>query len=103
MIPSINSGHCTTSRFQATLRLLCLLQTTATLVAAPLGPEQAGAHLVLSFGPEHAPSTEWFDGIARHTPEGHAFVADAVEHGFREAVRHRDEPFGDFGRRASGV
>ena len=36
-----------------------------------------------------------FDGIARHTPEGHAFVADAREHGFREAVRHRDEPFGD--------
>lgn len=44
-----------------------------------------------------------FDGIARHTPEGHAFVADAVEHGFREAVRHRDEPFGDYGRRASQV
>ncbi|MCV7431847.1 crotonase/enoyl-CoA hydratase family protein [Mycolicibacterium bacteremicum] len=44
-----------------------------------------------------------FDGIARHTPEGHAFVADAVEHGFREAVRHRDEPLGDHGRRASGV
>ena len=39
-----------------------------------------------------------FDGIARHTPEGHAFVADAREHGFREAVRHRDEPFGDYGR-----
>lgn len=44
-----------------------------------------------------------FDGIARHTPEGHAFVADAREHGFREAVRHRDEPFGDYGRRTSGV
>ena len=44
-----------------------------------------------------------FDGIARHTPEGHAFVADAVEHGFREAGRHRDEPLGDHGRRASGV
>jgi len=44
-----------------------------------------------------------FDGIARHTPEGHAFVADAVEHGFREAVRHRDEPFGDYGRQASSV
>jgi enoyl-CoA hydratase len=44
-----------------------------------------------------------FDGVARHTPEGHAFVADAVEHGFREAVRHRDEPFGDHGRRASQV
>ncbi|MEO8815296.1 MAG: crotonase/enoyl-CoA hydratase family protein [Mycobacterium sp.] len=44
-----------------------------------------------------------FDGVARHTPEGHAFVADAVEHGFREAVRHRDEPFGDSGRQASQV
>ena len=44
-----------------------------------------------------------FDGIARHTPEGHAFVADAVEHGFRQAVRHRDDPFGDAGRVASGV
>ncbi len=44
-----------------------------------------------------------FDGVARHTPEGHAFVADAVEHGFRDAVRHRDEPFGDYGRRASSV
>lgn len=40
-----------------------------------------------------------FDGIARHTPEGHAFVADAVENGFRQAVRHRDEPRGDHGRR----
>jgi enoyl-CoA hydratase len=44
-----------------------------------------------------------FDGIARHTPEGHAFVADAVEHGFRDAVRHRDEPFGDYGRQASQI
>lgn len=44
-----------------------------------------------------------FDGIARHTPEGHAFVSDAVEHGFREAVRHRDEPMGDHGRRSSEV
>jgi enoyl-CoA hydratase len=44
-----------------------------------------------------------FDGIARHTPEGHAFVAAARDHGFRDAVRQRDEPFGDHGRRASGV
>lgn len=44
-----------------------------------------------------------FDGIARHTPEGHAFVADAVQRGFRDAVRHRDDPFGDAGRVASGV
>jgi enoyl-CoA hydratase len=44
-----------------------------------------------------------FDGIARHTPEGHAFVAQSRENGFREAVRRRDEPFGDYGRKASGV
>ena len=39
-----------------------------------------------------------FDGIARHTPEGHAFVRRAAEAGFREAVRERDDPFGDVGR-----
>lgn len=36
-----------------------------------------------------------FDGIARHTREGHGFVAKAAEAGYREAVRERDEPFGD--------
>ncbi|MGB0875749.1 MAG: crotonase/enoyl-CoA hydratase family protein [Mycobacterium sp.] len=44
-----------------------------------------------------------FDGVARHTPEGHAFVAESREHGFRDAVRRRDEPFGDHGRTVSGV
>jgi enoyl-CoA hydratase len=39
-----------------------------------------------------------FDGIARHTAEGHAFQQRAADAGFREAVRERDEPFGDFGR-----
>jgi enoyl-CoA hydratase/carnithine racemase len=39
-----------------------------------------------------------FDGIARHTPEGFAFRRRAAEAGFKEAVRERDEPFGDFGR-----
>jgi enoyl-CoA hydratase len=39
-----------------------------------------------------------FDGIARHTREGYGFVAKAAESGFREAVRERDEPFGDAGR-----
>jgi enoyl-CoA hydratase len=38
-----------------------------------------------------------FDGITRHTPEGFAFQQYAAQHGFREAVRHRDEPMGDFG------
>jgi enoyl-CoA hydratase len=36
-----------------------------------------------------------FDGIARHTKEGFAFQQRAAEVGFREAVRERDEPFGD--------
>jgi enoyl-CoA hydratase len=39
-----------------------------------------------------------FDGITRHTPEGYAFQRRAAEAGFREAVRERDEPFGDVGR-----
>ncbi len=38
-----------------------------------------------------------FDGIARHTPEGYAFQQRAAEAGFREAVRERDDPFGDHG------
>jgi enoyl-CoA hydratase len=40
----------------------------------------------------------FFDGIARHTQEGFAFQRRAAEAGFKEAVRERDEPFGDFGR-----
>jgi enoyl-CoA hydratase len=36
-----------------------------------------------------------FDGIARHTKEGYAFQALAQREGWREAVRARDEPFGD--------
>jgi enoyl-CoA hydratase len=39
-----------------------------------------------------------FDGIARHTAEGYAFQQRAAEAGYREAVRERDEPFGDLGR-----
>ncbi len=38
-----------------------------------------------------------FDGIARHTQEGHDFVARANEVGFLQAVRERDDPFGDYG------
>jgi enoyl-CoA hydratase len=38
-----------------------------------------------------------FDGVARHTPEGFAFQRRAAEAGFKQAVRDRDEPFGDFG------
>jgi enoyl-CoA hydratase/carnithine racemase len=38
-----------------------------------------------------------FDGIARHTQEGLDFVRRAQQAGFREAVRERDDPFGDYG------
>jgi enoyl-CoA hydratase len=38
-----------------------------------------------------------FDGIARHTREGYAFQQRAMTAGFKQAVRERDEPFGDFG------
>ena len=40
-----------------------------------------------------------FDGIARHTQEGLDFVARAQDVGFRQAVRERDDPFGDYGSR----
>ena len=38
-----------------------------------------------------------FDGITRHTKEGYAFQQRAADVGFKQAVRERDEPFGDFG------
>lgn len=41
-----------------------------------------------------------FDGIARHTAEGDA-VQQRAEAGFRQAVRERDEPFGDAGMSTS--
>jgi enoyl-CoA hydratase len=41
-----------------------------------------------------------FDGVARHTQEGLDFVARAQEIGWREAVRERDRPFGDYGERS---
>jgi len=43
-----------------------------------------------------------FDGIARHTPEGIAWRDMAMKEGFREAVRRRDAPFGDYGERSKG-
>jgi enoyl-CoA hydratase len=35
----------------------------------------------------------FFDGIARHTPEGYGFQQRAAEVGFKEAVRERDAPY----------
>jgi len=39
----------------------------------------------------------FFDGVARHTEEGYAFQQRAAEAGFKQAVRERDDPFGDTG------
>jgi enoyl-CoA hydratase len=40
-----------------------------------------------------------FDGVARHTQEGIDFVARSGDVGIRQAVRERDDPFGDYGSR----
>jgi enoyl-CoA hydratase len=41
----------------------------------------------------------FLDGVARHTQEGRDFVGRSAEIGIREAVRERDDPFGDYGSR----
>ncbi len=41
----------------------------------------------------------FLDGIARHTPEGQAWRELAIKEGFQEAVRRRDEPWGDYSAR----
>ena len=61
------------------MKLLC----NQTLLGAPLHATQVLGTV--------------FDGITRHTREGYAFAQRAAEAGFREAVRERDEPFGDLG------
>ncbi len=40
-----------------------------------------------------------FDGVARHSQEGADFIERSMDVGFREAVRERDRPFGDYGER----
>ncbi len=44
-----------------------------------------------------------FDGITRHTQEGYDFQQMAASMGFMQAVKGRDEPYGDFGLQPSGV
>lgn len=41
--------------------------------------------------------------VPRITEEGHDFVRRSMEGGFKQAVRERDEPFGDYGLGGSGV
>ena len=40
-----------------------------------------------------------FDGIARHTEEAYRWAESFEETGFREAIRKRDAPWGDYGER----
>ena len=55
-------------------------------------------HALLAQGVEATQVLGTFlDGLARHTPEGFEFARRAAEAGFKQAVRERDEPFGDFG------
>jgi enoyl-CoA hydratase len=39
----------------------------------------------------------FFDGVTRHTEEALRWVEDFSKLGFRETIRRRDEPFGDYG------
>ena len=41
----------------------------------------------------------FLDGVARHTPEGIEWRELALREGFQEAVRRRDEPWGDYSAR----
>ena len=38
-----------------------------------------------------------FDGVTRHTEEAYRWVEDFERLGFRETIRRRDAPFGDYG------
>lgn len=43
-----------------------------------------------------------FDGITRHTEEAYRWAEDFTAIGFRETIRRRDAPFGDYGERPRG-
>ncbi len=76
-------------RFEALLERIALTPVNQ-LVMMKLLVNQAlyaqGLHATQALG-------TFFDGIARHTPEGYAFARRAAEAGFKEAVRERDEPY----------
>lgn len=41
----------------------------------------------------------FFDGVTRHTEEAYRWAESFQEKGFREVIRERDQPFGDYGER----
>lgn len=60
------------------------------------GLDNAGFRSTLTLG-------TLLDGVARHTAEGKAFVDATRQIGWREAVRARDLPFGDYGTRRAAA
>jgi len=76
-------------RFEALLERVALTPVNQ-LVMMKLLVNQAlyaqGLHATQALG-------VFFDGIARHTPEGYAFARRAAEQGWQAAVRERDEPY----------
>jgi enoyl-CoA hydratase len=76
-------------RFEALLERVALTPVNQ-LVMMKLLVNQAlyaqGLHATQALG-------VFFDGIARHTPEGYAFQQRAADVGFKEAVRERDAPY----------
>ena len=42
-----------------------------------------------------------FDGMTRHTEEAYRWVEEFGEKGFRETIRDRDRPWGDYGERSN--
>jgi len=44
----------------------------------------------------------FFDGVTRHTEEAYRWVESFDTKGFRQVIRERDAPWGDYGERAAG-
>ena len=80
-------------RFEALLNRIALMPINQLMMMKLLLNQsvmQQGLHTTQILGTV-------FDGITRHSKEGYAFQQRAAEAGFKQAVRERDEPFGDYG------
>jgi enoyl-CoA hydratase len=73
-------------RFEALIQRIALLPVNQLVMMKLLVNTSSGDRARSTLGTV-------FDGIARHTAEGHAFQRRAAEGGFKAAVRERDRPF----------
>lgn len=81
------------ARFEALVQRIALMPVNQLIMMKLLLNQsvmQQGLHTTQILGTV-------FDGITRHTKEGYQFQQDSMAQGFMQAVRQRDEPFGDFG------